>query len=346
MELIESSIEPFRLGNRIYIYILNLTMLNDRSFTNFILNGGVCDTGFGTCPIISKPYPQIFVRCGHRSVWCSNDALVVSMIQRSQRYQEPKLPEPEDVFLLVRSKGSNQMTTSGAPSAAPSPRGLEIYRRWMGWDDPHEGIRLMVSCLKVGLIPATYGPKICRDSPVDFGIHPILGNFPEIFWEIFRKSLALFFTTAFRCSGRLCFWKFLFSVFQRGPTFRMSGAPEVRCLQGLWQVQPGRELRGRCWWAGHLKAESIDTNGPTGTKFLAQTGMDWDPKSHQFCGSLVKRHSWLKLSGKTVDTELEWLTLLPVMLGIYMDLHTHYVWIHIPVWMTINPIHPYTMFWP
>lgn len=305
MEVIESSIEPFRLGSRIYIYILNLTMLNDRSFTNFILNGGVCDTGFGTLMhyfdaffgiwnliprylfvVVAEVFDVQTMRWWFR--WWSNDP--------NGWNQEPKLPEPEDVFLLVRSKGSNQMTTSGAPSAAPSPRALEIYRRWMGWDDPHEGYQIDGFVFESGANTRNLLSEICRDSPVDFGIHPILGNF--------RKSLAhFFFTTAVRCSGRLCFWKFLFSVFQRGPTFRMSGAPEVRCLQGLWQVQPGRELRGRCWWAGHLKAESINTNGPTGTEFLAQTGMDWDPKSHQFCGSLVKRHSWLKLSGKTVVTK-------------------------------------------
>ena len=97
--------------------------------------------------------------------------------------QEPKLPEPEDVFLLVRSKGSNQMTTSGAPSAAPSCRGLEIYRRWMGWDDPHEGYQIDGFVFESGANTRNLLLEICRDSPVDFGIHPI--------WPTFRMSGAL-----------------------------------------------------------------------------------------------------------------------------------------------------------
>ena len=68
------------------------------------------------------------------------------------------MPEPEDVFLLVRSRGSNQMSTSGAPKVLLHPPRVKFsIDEWVDMI-PHEAveIRWFRVCLKVGLVPAVY----------------------------------------------------------------------------------------------------------------------------------------------------------------------------------------------
>ena len=180
-----------------YIYILNLTMLNDRSFTNFILNGGVCvrpqpwnrvrnmshyfDAFFWDL----TPYPQILVRCGHRSVWCSNDALVVSMmIHRSQRLEPGTEAAGTGRCLPAGPKQGLQPNDHvWGTKCCSIPQGFGDLPamngfRWSSWGVSDWWFRVW----KWGYCNTrNLWSEICRDSPVDFGIHPILGNF--------RKSL-------------------------------------------------------------------------------------------------------------------------------------------------------------